>query len=176
MQDDSPWTSILGPGEKLLWRGRPKAGLRVVPALLVSFAISCAGALFGGWSLKPALEGSGPLWTPRGIFGLFWVVIVFAGMLQSWMKVLDDNLCRYALTDRRALILGGLRKGKVRSWPITKTTPIVFTPGERSHLKFAVETAKDANGDTVSRTIGFNHLQDGETVHRLILQIQSEAK
>jgi hypothetical protein len=104
----SPEGLPLLSGERVLWSGQPYTGLilRPLDALLIPFSLIWAGfaftAIFGFYS------GGTPL--PFDLFGL---IFVFAGLYATVGRFIHDiwlrSRLRYAVTNRRVLILSGQR-------------------------------------------------------------------
>jgi hypothetical protein len=119
---DAPLQGRLLPGEKILWEGRPKAGLMLTGAdlLLVPFSLVwCGFAVF--WTVTAATatwsSRAAPPVTPIAVFPLFGLLFVAVGLYfvvgrfiaDAWLR----ERTRYALTDSRALIVRAPPFGKV---------------------------------------------------------------
>ena len=93
----------LATGERLLWAGRPKQGLRLraADALMIPFSLLWGGFAFY-WELS-VLRGGGP-----SFFALFGVPFVLVGAYVIVGRFFVDSYQRgrtfYGLTDQRALI------------------------------------------------------------------------
>lgn len=102
------FAKYLAPGETVRWSGRPQQGfvLRATDALLIPFSLLwCGFALF--WEAGVWSTGAPP-------FFLLWGgAFVCVGLYLVFGRFFADAYVRsktlYALTDQRALILGGLR-------------------------------------------------------------------
>ena len=97
-------TAVLRPGERLLWAGRPDPGVVFVPADAVAIPMSLAVTSFLGFWLYAVATGGAPL------FFLLWGAML--GVLSLYMLIgrfivrrIRLQRTRYALTDRRALVL-----------------------------------------------------------------------
>lgn len=105
MADD--FSSYLGRGEIVRWHGRPQQGVVLRSIDLIAIPVSllwCGFAIF--WEYTVVSQGSSS-------FMMLWgVPFVCVGLYFVFGRFLFDafvrSKTRYALTDHRALILGGL--------------------------------------------------------------------
>jgi len=107
-------SSELSAGEKLLWSGRPRTGIRLSKAdvLLIPFSVMwCAGVVY--WE-KNALSSGAPDFFP--LFGLMFVVV---GLYFVVGRFIADAFRRgktfYGLTPQRAIIVSGIFGRQVKS-------------------------------------------------------------
>jgi hypothetical protein len=128
MPHEDDITTLLEPGERLMWHGRPNVE-RLVGRKLGSIFIAGAGVglmLLWAWY---ALAGT-------SVIGAFVALmfVAFAAILAhgKYREVIAARTTRYAVTDRRALIVSGR--------PLR--TSHVFLPGEIGPL----ETRNDVHG------------------------------
>lgn len=98
--------SYLGPGERLLWSGRPDPEVRFAPAdaFLVPFSVMWGGfAVF--WEVGVLTSGAGPffvLWgIPFVLMGLYFMVGRFVYKKRRKLRT------AYALTNSRAIVAVG---------------------------------------------------------------------
>jgi hypothetical protein len=119
LTDRSSIESELGTGERLLWKGRPRAGIRLrgSDALLIPFSL-----LWGGFAIF--WEYTAVFWVPKTnpagwLFPLFGFPFVLAGLYFIFGRFVFDAKMResteYAVTDRRAIIVTTLFGRKVNS-------------------------------------------------------------
>jgi hypothetical protein len=93
-------------GERLLWSGRPRQGLMLVPrdAFLIPFSLLWAGFV-AFWETSVLSTGA------PGFFALWGVPFMLVGLYMTVGRFFHDAWIRsrlsYGLTDRRALILRG---------------------------------------------------------------------
>jgi hypothetical protein len=127
----SPIERELGSGERLLWKGRPRGGLRLRSSdiFLIPFSV-----LWGGFAIfweamalfkipKDAAAG----W----LFPLFGIPFVFFGLYFMFGRFFVDARIResaeYAVTNRRAIIISGIFGRNVRSINLQTTPEIMLT-------------------------------------------------
>ena|ERR1051326_8471773 len=116
----------LGSGERLLWKGRPRTGLRLrgsdaflIPFSLVWGGFACFAAFAAFYSPK---ANPGALFTvPFALIGLY---IVFG---RFFVDAKARQNTEYAVTDRRAIIVSGLFGRKTRSINLQSTPEISLT-------------------------------------------------
>lgn len=128
---------LLGPGENLVWSGRPRQGLRFQAAdlLLVPFSL-----LWGGFALVwettaltmttkiPMDKGPGYIPVMFPLFGLPFVAMGLYMMIgrfffDSWMRARTA----YGVTNERVIIVSGLRTPSIQSLNLKTLTNISFT-------------------------------------------------
>jgi hypothetical protein len=104
----------LGPGERLVWAGRPRGGVRLTAAdaLMIPFSLVwCGFAVF--WE-KSALSMNAP-----GFFALWGLPFIGVGLYVVFGRFIADAVRRgkisYGLTDRRVIIVSGVFTRQVTS-------------------------------------------------------------
>ncbi|MCF6233181.1 MAG: aspartate carbamoyltransferase catalytic subunit [Rhodobacteraceae bacterium] len=167
------WESILDANEKILWQGRPDGAVTLRPRniLMLIFGLFFAGfALF--WMVM-AFSAGGGFW----MFGLIHfsvgVGIVFSAVFWGAFK---RQRSWYTLTDHRAIIASDLPLiGKrLKSWPITAESVLELEQGPPDTVNFAEKIKRGKNGSyTVS--IGFERIESGQDVYRLLRDVQANA-
>ena len=83
---------------------------------------------------------------------------------------------RYALTDKRALIVKGGLRTKLRSWPINQHTHIEYQPGREATIWFATEERRGNKGRRYSVKHGFEYITEGDRVYRLMRNVQQDGR
>ena len=110
----------LGSGERLLWSGRPRGGLRLRPqdVVLIPFSLLWGGfAIF--WEIM-ALSTTAKAPAPfRFLFPLFGLPFVMIGLYMIVGRFFFEARARartiYGVTNQRILIVGGARGAQTRS-------------------------------------------------------------
>lgn len=167
------WESILDEGENILWQGRPDGAVRwkVGNFMTLIFGVFFAGfALF--WMVMAAQAGGG-MW----MFGLLhFGVGIGIGIGPPLYAAYKRRHSWYTLTDSRAIVATDmpLRGRKLKSYPITAATNLGFDGETPASVTFAQEYRRGKNrGYTVD--IGFEWIEDGPEVYRLMRDIQKGA-
>jgi len=113
-EDERALAPELGAGERLLWAGHPRRGLRLVmaDALLIPFSMLwCGFAIF--WE-RNALAAAAP-----GFFALWGVPFVAMGLYMVFGRFIADAVRRskitYGLTPRRLILISGVLSRQVKS-------------------------------------------------------------
>jgi hypothetical protein len=119
----------LGTGERLLWSGQPRRGVRLRPtdALLIPFSLMWGGfALF--WELSVFRTGAPfffRLWgLPFVLVGLYLIIGRF--FADAWQR----SRTYYGVTTERLLIVSGLFQRQVKSLPLRNLPEVTLS--ERS--------------------------------------------
>lgn len=106
---DSVLSAELGPGERLVWSGKPRGGirLRAQDAFLIPFSLLwCGFAIF--WEVGVSVN-AGPLLGPGLFFRLWGIPFVIIGLYLVFGRFFVDALTRagtyYGVTTERALIV-----------------------------------------------------------------------
>lgn len=131
------FSRYLGPREVIRWTGQPEQGLvlRSADALLIPFSLMwCGFAVFWEWSV--VTQGA-PL-----LFMIWGVPFVCVGLYIVFGRFFVDAYVRsrthYALTDQRALILGGFTGNALTSVDLRTTGEIRYADidGSRGTISF----------------------------------------
>jgi len=170
------WDTYLDRGEKLLWEGAPKPGLRFKPSDLI---LSVSGGFFFAFSVFWISMAST---MPSGMVGfdllfpLFGVPFVAVGAYlmvgRFFWEAHVRSKTRYALTTKRGIIARSAWGRTLKSYPIDDDTRIEFLPGETATLYFAREEKRGSKGARYTVQHGFEYIADGDEVYRLMRRIQ----
>jgi Bacterial PH domain len=122
----------LDAGEKLLWTGQPRGGVRLRPAdaMLIPFSLMWGGfAIF--WELSVLRTGA-PL-----LFRLWGIPFVLVGLYMIIGRFFADARQRaqtyYGITNERVVIVSGLFQRQVKSLPLRSLPEVTLSErGDRS--------------------------------------------
>ena len=123
---------FLDPGERLLWSGQPRPGirLRALDIFLIPFTLLwCGFAIF--WESMVILKGA-------PIFFMLWgVPFVCVGLFIAFGRFFVDARARartwYGVTSQRILIVNGLFSRQIKSLQLRTLTDVSLTErGDRS--------------------------------------------
>ncbi len=126
----------LEPAEKLLWSGRPRQGLlfRSADALQIPFSLLwCGFAIFWEWGVLHIPEGTSGAF--NGLFALWGIPFVCVGLYMVFGRFLMDiwqrSETRYAVTDRRVLIVTDMFSYRVKSLDLRTISDLTMTEKSR---------------------------------------------
>jgi hypothetical protein len=116
----------LDPGERLLWSGQPRTGLRLrtQDAFLVPFSLLwCGFAIF--WETSVLNRDAPPF------FAIWGIPFVLVGLYIVFGRFFVDAKARgrtvYGVTNERILFVGGLLARQIKSLPIKNLADITLT-------------------------------------------------
>lgn len=174
------WEGFLETGETVLWQGRSagRVTFRGADPRQMLLGLAFFGfALFWTFTAFNAARGSNnPMEFLLPVFGLPFIVIGLrlSGGIEFWRAFVRRNSW-YTLTSRRALVATRvLGRRALRSWPITSRTVIDLEQGPPDSIWFA-EHRHRAGLSQKARRIGFEQINDGREVLRLMRQVQRGA-
>jgi len=122
----------LDPGERLLWSGQPRGGIRLrgQDAFLIPFSILWGGfAIFWEYTASTfAAKGHGPATT---IFPLFGLPFVAVGLYMIFGRFIVDSQARartfYGITNGRIIIVSGFFSPQTKSLQLRTLTDVSLT-------------------------------------------------
>jgi hypothetical protein len=170
MPETMPATSLLEPGEDLLWSGRPdqrRYALRqgvlktVVALFLVIFALA--------W-MYGASQAGGYTW----MIGWLFFALGLWLFTEPFRRYREARATRYILTSRRALILAGNQKvaTPVASFQNLECMNVSGGLGDVLFIETVIDTGDE--GRYISRD-GFIGIADAEKVEREMRRLQAAA-
>jgi len=172
-QGASGWEPYLDPAEELVWEGRPATGLKLKAsdAFMIPFSLVWGGfAIF--WEYMAITMGA-PFFF--ALFGLPFVAIgLYLIVGRFFWDAYTRDRTRYALTTQRAIIATSHMGRKMRSIPITASSPIEYSPGPEATI--ILDSRVEGTGKN-RRTIrhGFFYIPDGDKVYRHIRYLQEQS-
>ena len=125
--------SHLDPGERLLWSGQPRAGirLRAVDTLLIPFTLLWGGFAFF-WEYMVLTHMSNAPQPMVTIFPLFGLPFVFVGLYMIFGRFIVDAMRRgrtyYGVTNERIIVISGLFAPQIKSLMLKTLDAISFAP------------------------------------------------
>ncbi|HAV09063.1 MAG TPA: hypothetical protein DEF12_03720 [Rhodobacteraceae bacterium] len=156
------WHVHLNAGEDILWQGRPVPGVSLRPGawarlgMAVFFLVNAQLWQAANGMVAVAL-GAGALW-------LIW---------ETLGRALMTARRRYALTNRRALILVPRAFGgqHLKSYPLGPETVVTLDARSPGHVSFSFE-GDSLKPNTTLRAIGFDRIHDARAVYDIIRNLQ----
>ena len=166
------WEGILDEGEEILWQGRPDGQFVF---RMGHIATSLFGLVFAGFALVWMILAS----QAGGFFWMFGLIHFSVGVGLSvgppiW-SVWSRRHTWYTLTNEHAFIATDIPMmgRKLKSYQIDRKTRVTFESGNPASIFFAEEYRRTKNGSR-RVPIGFERIENGENVFRLIRQIQKD--
>jgi hypothetical protein len=194
----STFDAFLDPGERLLWSGQPKQGLRFRASDLVQipFSLFWCGfvvvwetmALQVPLSAAKSAHHSGTAYLVSWLFPLWGVPFLVIGLHMLIGRFFYDAAMRkrtwYALTDQRLIILKGYFSTSVSSFDhasLTNLNLVERTDGTGDILfgtPFAASPLQDVPGSRSRRAQvpGFYDLSGARNIYNEIRAAQNEAR
>jgi Bacterial PH domain len=151
--EDNSIGKYLEPGERVLWTGRPRGGLRLraQDAFMIPFSL-----LWGGFAIfweTAALRTTARRSDPTAVFfPLFGIPFVCVGLYIIFGRFFIDAWGRartqYAVTSDRILIVRGLFSQQVKSLQLRTLTDVSFT--QRSDGSGTITFGSTGNGNLMN--------------------------
>ncbi len=154
----------LNDGEKIIWKGQPVQGVLRNPAHIISGVVLLAlgiWLIFGGDAMR---------YNTSTIFGL---LLALAGGYVAYFHAIVEKNRRadtfYAITNQRAIFAYSLR---VLAYPISPNSRIELKNGRYDTVIIAANRQIGASQSTIPRSFGFGHLENGQEVYDLMIDIK----
>lgn len=163
------WSTLLDPGEAILWQGRPSSRVRWATNDTLGSLIWVAFSIWlTAWLAQSSL----------------WVALIGLALLGHslwplcgkplWTAALRARTT-YALTNRRAAIVTDVfGRFRVASHLIKPDTLVTTEDGSLGLVFFATQTSQDMEGFERSSRVGFEMIEDWQHVHALMRQTQRQ--
>ena len=170
------WEGLLDEGEKILWQGRPNGRFRIS---IASVLASMFGLFFMGFAViwtAIAFAAASSMGGWAYLFPLWGVPFIVVGACVAFGPHLGDVYRRrhtwYTLTNRRAIIARAMfGRRSLDSYPITPETRLEAEFDSESNIFFAENITGD-EGETLTRRIGFEMIDEGRSVYEVIRRVQ----
>jgi hypothetical protein len=182
--DGSSIESELNSGERLLWKGRPRGGIRFrgVDLFLIPFSLIWTGfvffAAFAAFNQPAERSAAAPALIPLIVFilvGLY--ILVGRFFVDAMMRARTE----YALTSRRAIIVSGFFSRNVKTVDL-QTIPEILLSEKSDHSGTITFGATPFGGwmqrnpwsfGSSSGVPAFEMIEDVRSVYRTIDQIRA---
>jgi hypothetical protein len=184
----SPLAPFLDPGEKLLWSGQPKQGMRLQAsdAVMIPFSLMWGGfAIFWEAAALGLVASNGhPHPKPPVFMALWGIPFVAIGLYMIVGRFFYDTALRrktwYGVTDRRVIILKSLFNTNLTSFDYGNLANLnlVERGDHRGDILFGLPQAMATFGSRSSRNTaipGFYQLTDVRKIFNQIRAIQLQA-
>jgi len=164
------WDGILDKDEEIRWQGRPDGRVTFSIGNLATFAF---GLFFAGFALVWMIMAA----SAGGLFWMFGLLHFAVGLAVAFGAIFFSAYRRrrtwYTLTNKRAFVATVLpfQGRRLKSYVIDDETVVELAAGDPASIFFATETRRTKNGTRAVR-VGFERVPDGQTVYRLIRDIQ----
>ncbi|MFN2099381.1 hypothetical protein [Altererythrobacter sp. MF3-039] len=178
-------TIDLAPGERIIWQGQPKQGIRLAPQ--DAFAVPFAAFWLFLVLMIFLLAFTGELKDADPLTYLILPVFLLIGLHMLFGRFLIDRAARrrtfFYLTSERAIIQDGLRRPSRRSVNLAAAPEIRFQARRngRGTVQFGSPSMfgmmpPSWPGASQFLPPAFNDIEDAERVFNLALKAQREAK
>jgi hypothetical protein len=187
MMSDVDGTSIereLDSGERLLWKGHPRGGIRFhsFDFFVIPFSLIWSGlAFFAGFAALMSVERGATDWPslipviPFVLIGIY--ILVGRFFVDAMMRAKTE----YGLTNRRAIIVSGLFSRNIKSIDLLSTPEILLSEkGDRSGtITFGATPfggwmqRNPWSFGSSSATPAFEMIEDVRSVYRIINEMRA---
>ena len=171
----TPLNIALLPDERILWQGRPSAGLLVTPAHVFSLLRGLlALGLFLYVVARLNMGVSDYFDIQVIVIAIFFMAIPIDIIKSAYVR----RISSYTLTNRRGIMQMDMPfwGQRLRSYPILPDTMVDFARGRvKSSIFFGTVTRKFWDPRSKQARTGFERINDGDAVFALIGRIQRGA-
>jgi len=169
--------------EKLLWKGKPSAGLHFTPQdlFIIPFSILWLGGVSAGALSVPSQAHVDPVLYV--ILPFFVLIGLYITVGRFVVDVYARRRTEYALTDQRAIIAGGLLRSSTRSVNLAAVAEVRFRKGRkgRGTVEFGspgMFAMMPRNWPGVGQFLpaAFDGIEEASRIYELVLTAQREAQ
>ncbi len=177
------WEDYFHGRETLIWEGHPAEGIKGSLSMVflslfgLPFLLAGLATFFGGFgfAILGGVTGIG-----SGImmvaFSLPFMAIGFGLVFGTWIGTYySAHFVRYALTNKRAYIAKSWWDHSMESYPILPNSNVELKEGRFDTVYFFTEHGRDSDGDKTTKKIGFEYIENGMEVYRLLRDVQAQA-
>ena len=174
--------SQIDSGERLLWCGAPSPGMAAVGALPATlfgipfFGFACFW-IWSAWSMTSQSRSDSSPWSLFPLFGVPFALIGLAIMASPLWAWLAARRTVYAVTERRAVIIGGWASRSIQSFTRDEIGNVIRIerPDGVGTLHFASRVTTNSKGFERIRRIGFIGIPEVRRVEQMIRNLQESA-
>ncbi len=179
------WEDYFHGHETLLWEAAPASRMIFTPGMLFMsvFGVPFLGA--GLYTFGSAFaQFSGGLQLSNILLFIFllafsvpFICVGFGLVFGIWLAAkYRPHFVRYGLSNKRAYVATSWWNHTMESYPILAQSYIALEQGRLDTVWFLRRQNVDDDGDRQTEKIGFEGLEDGTEVCKLLRQIQEQAK
>lgn len=179
------WEDYFHGRETLLWEAAPSSRIIVTPGMLFMsvFGVPFLGAGLFTFGMAFALLGDGLslsnilMFVFLFAFSVPFICVGFGLVFGTWIAArYRPHFVRYGLSNKRAYVATSWWNHVMESYPITSHSYVALEQGRTDTVWFLRRQNVDDDGDRQTDKIGFEGLEDGTEVYKLLRQIQEQAK
>ncbi|MDA7423204.1 aspartate carbamoyltransferase catalytic subunit [Thalassococcus lentus] len=175
MQTD--WDGLLDQGERVLWQGRPEAGLTLAPIQPMQMMMGLVFVVFSLFWMSMAGWIASGMPGPVSFFPMFGLIFLAIGLYNAggyafWKAYLRGRTV-YSLTTQRAFVASDIPflGRSLKSYDIEANSPLEYIEGNPGSVFFANKRIHTQNGSYRKR-VGFERIMQARAVYRMLRDIQ----
>ncbi len=180
------WEDFLDPDEKLLWEDAPIARVELTPGhiFLALFGLPFlgAGVFIIGTGFRALLGADVDIGDFGNgfflmLFGLPFFAIGVGCCFAPWMWIpIMRRRTRYALSNKRAFVATNFMQRKIEIYEIEPRAKLELEIGKTQAVYFHKTLSYDSDDGKQTTQVGFEGLEDGHEVYRLLRRLQLDAQ
>jgi hypothetical protein len=182
----TPLDSHLDPGERLVWNGQPKQGIRLQASDWIAIPFSllwCSFALFWEALALGLYQPKSGQTHPGSFMALFGLPFVLIGIYMVVGRFFGDALTRrktwYGVTDKRVIILSSFLGTRLSSIDLANLTNLnlIERKDNSGDVQFGfIADLGMYNSRRRPLIPGFYQIPDARRVYNLIREVQQKAR